>query len=77
MEMSGFARLETSIPVTADIGVAWPLIASGLEQRLGFRLDFLSAPQESEHGKLMRDWIASDVQFLNRGQMYREARLAL
>lgn len=74
MEMSGFARLETSIPVTADIGAAWPLIAAGLEERLGVRLDFLSAPQESEHGKRMRDWIASDVKFLDRELMYRQAR---
>ena len=27
MEMSGFARLEGSLPVTADIGVAWPVLA--------------------------------------------------
>jgi hypothetical protein len=77
MEMSGFARLETSIPVTADIGVAWPLIAAGLEERLGIRLDFLSAPQESEHGKRMRDWIANDIRFLDREEMYRQARQAL
>ena len=28
MEMSGFARLEGSLPVTADIGVAWPVLAA-------------------------------------------------
>jgi hypothetical protein len=77
MEMSGFARLETSIPITADIGVAWPLIAAGLEERLGIRLDFLSAPQESEHGRRMRDWIATGVRFLNRDEMYRESRRVL
>jgi hypothetical protein len=27
MEMSGFARQEGSIPVTAEIGVAWPVLA--------------------------------------------------
>ncbi len=77
MEMSGFARLETSIPVTADIGVAWPLIACGLEQRLGIKLDFLSAPQESEAGRRMRDWITSSVRFVDRGSMYRQARQVL
>ncbi len=77
MEMSGFARLETSIPITADIGVAWPLIAAGLEQRLGVRLDFLSAPQESDHGRCMRDWIASSVRFLDRDEMFRKARRVL
>jgi hypothetical protein len=77
MEMSGFARLETSIPVTADIGVAWPLIASGLEERLGIRLDFLSAPQESEHGRRMREWIVTCVRTVDREEMYRQARQAL
>ncbi|HVN03831.1 MAG TPA: deoxyhypusine synthase family protein [Bryobacteraceae bacterium] len=77
MEMSGFARLETSIPVTADIGAVWPLIAAGLEERLGIRLDFISAPQESEHGKQMRDWIASGVRFIDREGMFRQARHAL
>jgi hypothetical protein len=77
MEMSGFARLETSIPITADIGVAWPLIAAGLEERLGIRLDFLPAPQESEHGQRMREWIADSVRFLDREKMYRGARQTL
>ncbi|OHB75661.1 MAG: hypothetical protein A2Z25_02220, partial [Planctomycetes bacterium RBG_16_55_9] len=35
MEMSGFARLEKSIPVVADLGVVWPVIALRLEQELG------------------------------------------
>ncbi len=77
MEMSGFARLETSIPVTADIGAAWPIIAAGLEERLGIRLDFMSAPQESEHGKRMREWITTGVRFLDREEMYREAKRVL
>lgn len=63
MEMSGFARLEGSIPVTADIGVVWPVIACGLEDALGIELDFISAPQESEAGKRMREWIVESVRF--------------
>jgi hypothetical protein len=70
MEMSGFARLEGSIPVTADIGVAWPIIASALEEQLGVPLDFISAPQESEHGKNVREWITEEVGYLRRVPMY-------
>ena len=36
MEMSGFARLEGSLPVTADIGVAWPVLASHIEDSSGW-----------------------------------------
>ena len=74
MEMSGFARLEGSIPVTADIGVAWPLLVTAIEQRLGLQFDFISAPQESEEGKRMRDWIAGEVTYIDRAAMYEEAR---
>ncbi len=74
MEMSGFARLEGSIPVTADIGMAWPVLSRAVEERLGVRLDFVCAPQESEDGKRMREWIAADVAYLDRTAMYREAR---
>ncbi len=74
MEMSGFARLEGSVPVTADIGVAWPVLADALEQRLGLRLDFISAPQESEEGTRMREWIASEVRWVDRALMLREAQ---
>jgi len=45
MEMSGFARLENSLPVTADIGVAWPVLAANVAGQLGLKLDFISAPQ--------------------------------
>jgi hypothetical protein len=76
MEMSGFARLEGSVPVTADIGVAWPVLAHAVEQRLGLRLDFLSAPQESEDGRRMRDWIASEVRWIDRGLMLRNAQVS-
>lgn len=73
MEMSGFARLESSIPVTGDIGSVWPLIASALEEQLGVKLDFVSAPQESEHGKRVRNWIADEVRYLDRLEMFKEA----
>ena len=72
MEMSGFARLEGSIPVTADIGVAWPVLASSLEKSLGLKLDFLSAPQETDEGRRMREWITQEVAYVNRATMYAE-----
>lgn len=77
MEMSGFARLESSIPLTADIGVIWPILAASLEEQLGIKLDFISAPQESLEGKHMRDWITDEVHYVNRQQMYTEAQHTL
>jgi len=73
MEMSGFARLEGSIPVTADIGVAWPIIAYALEEKLGVKLDFIPAPQETPDGQRMRDWIVQNVAYANRRQMLAAA----
>ena len=65
MEMSGFARLEGSIPIIGDIGVIWPILASRMEERLGTQLNFISAPQQSPEGERMRDWIVENVQFMN------------
>lgn len=73
MEMSGFARLEGSIPITADIGVAWPVLVCALAERLGLQLEFVCAPQETEEGKQMRNWIVDEVAYLDRGEMYSEA----
>ncbi len=73
MEMSGFARLESSIPVTGDIGSVWPLIAQALEDKLQKKLDFISAPQETDYGKEMRNWIAGEVRYLDRLEMFRQA----
>jgi hypothetical protein len=72
MEMSGFARLEGSIPVTADIGVAWPILVFALEEQLALKLDFVSAPQETEEGRSMREWITREVGYVNRAAMYAE-----
>lgn len=73
MEMSGFSRLEGSIPLTGDIGSLWPLLVSAVADRLDVSLDFISAPQESEEGRRMREWIVADVNFIHRPQMYEEA----
>jgi len=74
MEMSGFARLEGSLPITADIGIAWPILASRVAARLGVTLDFLSAPQETSEGQEMRAWITDNVQPLDRARMRESIR---
>jgi hypothetical protein len=74
MEMSGFARLEGSLPVTADIGVAWPVLACYLEERLGIDLDFVPAPQDSSEGKEMRDWIVDNVRPVDEERMKEVTR---
>lgn len=61
MEMSGFARLENSIPIVGDIGVIWPIIATRLEQKLAIKLDFMSYPQNTPKGEKMREWIVDNV----------------
>ena len=79
MEMSGFARLEGSLPVTADIGIAWPVLAAKVAARLGVDLDFLPAPQETPEGQEMRAWISDNVRPLDRARMHdamRELRTA-
>ncbi|KAA3613342.1 MAG: hypothetical protein DWQ05_17790 [Calditrichaeota bacterium] len=70
MEMSGFARLENSIPVTGDIGVIWPIIALRLEKELGLDLDFMSYPQQSPEGQKMRQWIVENVQPIEKKKLY-------
>ncbi|MCK5134224.1 MAG: hypothetical protein KAR19_00435 [Bacteroidales bacterium] len=61
MEMSGFARLENSIPIVGDIGIIWPIIAHLIEQKLGIKLDFISYPQQSPEGQEMRKWIVRNI----------------
>jgi hypothetical protein len=71
MEMSGFARLEKSIPVVADLGVAWPIIALRLEEELGISLDFISYPQQSLEGKKMRKWIVENIQPIVKKKLFQ------
>jgi hypothetical protein len=71
MEMSGFARLEKSIPVVADLGVTWPIIALRLEQELGISLDFISYPQQSPEGKEMRKWIVENIQPIVKKKLFQ------
>ena len=71
MEMSGFARLEKSIPIVADVGVAWPIIAVRLEQELDISLDFISYPQQSPEGKEMRKWIVENIKPIVKKKLFQ------
>jgi len=74
MEMSGFARLEDSIPIREDLGVVWPVITLKVSEKLGISLDFLSYPQETSAGKKMKEWIVNNVKILNRELMYKRVK---
>ncbi|MHA1683518.1 MAG: hypothetical protein ACTSUE_21440 [Promethearchaeota archaeon] len=65
MEMSGFARLETSIPLIGDLGELWPIIASRASADLGIKLDFMSYKQETDEGREMREFIVDNVKYMN------------
>lgn len=71
MEMSGFARLDKSIPVVGDLGIAWPIIALRLEQELGISLDFISYPQQSPEGQKMRKWIVENVRPIVKKKLFQ------
>lgn len=70
MEMSGFARLEKSIPVVGDIGIIWPIMAYFIEQKLGIELNFISYPQQTEEGKEMRKWIVDNIQPIVKEKLF-------
>jgi hypothetical protein len=69
MEMSGFARLESSIPIVGDLGAVWPILAGRAAGELGVRLELLSYPQETAPGKELREWIVDHVGVLDRRRM--------
>ncbi len=69
MEMSGFARLDKSIPLVADIGIAWPIIAWRLEKELGISLDFMSYPQQNPEGQGMRKWIVDNIRPIEKKKL--------
>jgi hypothetical protein len=74
MEMSGFARLEGSLPLVGDIGVIWPIFAWKVSQSLGIELEFISHPQQTPEGQSMREWIVSSIQPFNRTEMIEHSR---
>ncbi len=69
MEMSGFARLENSLPIIGDIGTIWPLLAIRVSEGLGLDLKFISYPQETPDGQAMRESIVKDVNFFHFDQL--------
>ncbi len=69
MEMSGFARLENSLPTIGDIGVIWPIIAVRLEKELDINLDFISYPQDTPEGKEMRQWIVENIRPIDKRKL--------
>ncbi|NLW56256.1 MAG: hypothetical protein GX050_06530, partial [Firmicutes bacterium] len=72
MEMSGFARLPGSLPIIADIGTIWPILAWQVSERLGIKLDFISYPQSTAEGQEIREWIVREVKFADREKMLAE-----
>jgi hypothetical protein len=66
MEMSGFARLEGSLPVVGDIGVIWPILALRVAERLGLTPELLSYPQHTPQGQKMREWIVEEIRPVSR-----------
>ncbi len=70
MEMSGFARIEQSLPLVGDIGIIWPLLARGVAERLGVDKDlrFLGVSQGLPEGQDMREWIVENVSFFDFGR---------
>jgi hypothetical protein len=71
MEMSGFARLEGSLPVLGDIGLIWPLVALRVTERLGLTLERLSYPQHTPQGQEMRRWIVEAIQPVTRRSVHQ------
>jgi hypothetical protein len=66
MEMSGFARLPGSLPLTCDLGVIWPLLASRAARALDVKLEFMCYKQGTPQGDAVRDFIVDNVGPLDR-----------
>jgi hypothetical protein len=66
MEMSGFARLPGSLPLTGDLGVIWPLLASRAARALDVKLGFMCYKQGTPWGDAMRNFIVDNISPLDR-----------
>ncbi len=71
MEMSGFARLENSIPLVGDIGVIWPIMADRIADQLDLTLDFMSYPQQTPEGQQMREWIVENINPVDKHKCFK------
>ena len=74
MEMSAFSRLNSSIPVIGDIGLIWPILASKVAQELDIELDFISAPQQTDEGKEMREMLVSEIESIDMKKIHKISR---
>jgi hypothetical protein len=74
MEMSGFSRLEGSLPLIGDIGLIWPVLACQVAEALGVTLNFVSHPQQTCEGKAMREWIVTEVKAIERDLILQHSR---
>ncbi len=70
MEMSGFARVPGSLPISGDIGEIWPILATAVADALRIKLDFMSYKQSIPAGERMREWIVRRVSPVDRGRMF-------
>ena len=61
MEMSGFARVAGSLPITADLGVVWPLLASRTAKSLGVNLEFVCYKQGTPKGEEIRRFMVAEI----------------
>jgi hypothetical protein len=67
--MSGFARLESSLPIIGDIGLVWPILGYKVAEKLGVDLEFLSHPQDTDQGQELREWIVNNVEPFSREKL--------
>ncbi len=65
MEMSGFARLPGSWPITADLGAVWPNLSARLGKALGVKVGFLCYKQGTPPGEAVRDYIVDRIRPLD------------
>ncbi len=71
MEMSGFARLPRSLPLVADLGVVWPVLAGRLAAALGVKLDFMCYKQGTPTGEAVREFIVESIPPLDPARVLR------
>jgi hypothetical protein len=74
MEMSGFARIPGSLPIVGDIGEIWPILTTRVADALDLQLEFMSYKQSQRAGQKVREWIAKNVQPINRERVFAAAR---
>ncbi|MBU4567132.1 MAG: hypothetical protein KMY53_08430 [Desulfarculus sp.] len=69
MEMSGFARLPGALPLTGDLGVIWPLLASRAAKAMGVKTAFLCYKQGTPPGEAVRQYIVTKLSPLDHSQV--------